>query len=119
MNNSFIASLKRCSERAENLCITLELCTSTAELTEALEHMGFKCYEYAADAIYVDGDKQHPIKGVTKLFTEWARTDEALGFTDIIDVNMGCIKVTSHNDKWCNATQLLSLRMTKTLGLLN
>lgn len=119
MNADFVTSIKRCGERATNLRIVLELCTSATELKETFEHMGFKCYEYAADAIYVDGDKQRPIKGVTKLFTQWGRMDEALGFTDIIDVNMGCIKVTSHHDKWCNATQLLSLHTIKTLALLS
>lgn len=115
MNAEYIKALEACEHRASNLRIALELCTSATELKETLKRMGFKRYEYSADAIYIDGDKQRPIPGVVKLFTQWTRNDEALGYTDVIDVAMGCVKATNHRREWCNSTQLLSLRIMKLL----
>lgn len=116
MDKEYIATLQRCGQRVNTLKLALELCATRKELEDTLVEMGFKCYEYVADTVYVDGDKQHQLAGVVKGFKQWARVDESLGMQDTIDTEMGAIKTTCYNYKWCNATELVSIRTMKLLA---
>lgn len=115
MNKEQLLAIRRCGTRCATVKQALEACTTSEELSDTLADMGFRHYEYSADAIYVGGDRQHLLAGVVKRFEQWARSDDALGFTDVIDLQMGAIKVTDFTREWVSDTQLLSLETVKRL----
>lgn len=115
MEKERLQSIRQCSSRASTITTALELCGTSDELVATLEDMGFHMYEYVADTIYKDGDRQHVLAGMVHMFTQWHRCDEALGLNDTVDVDAGTVRVRSMNHAHVDAVQVLSRVTTRLL----
>lgn len=113
--NKKLQLIQRCSDRAATIATALELCATSDELVAALEDMGFSKYEYDADAIYRDGDREHVLAGLVHTFTQWHRCAEALEVVDTVDVDAGTVRVRCSTEAHVDAVRVLSRATTRLL----